>query len=1611
MSVRCGKAAFAFVLILASTIAHGQVATGAYPYGTFDTLGFDTVNVGNLNVSFSIPILNKAGRGSPFTYALAYNSSVWYPVTSDGSKTWQPLASWGWSGLSPASPAGQSAITYDYLVENPQCYVIEEEHGTQTRIYYGYETYSYSNFVYYDSKGGSHPFGGLVTGVSGSPDEGTCPANGQSPVDGLTIEATDGSGYTLAELVPGDGFALLTDARGNTTSPLYVQNTFYSYEDTNGNKITSTNGAYTDTTGSVALTVDGIAPSNTTLTYSTTSGNQASYTVTYATYTVQTAFGCSGIGEYGPTSASLVSSITLPDGSSYNFSYEETPGVPGNVTGRLAAVQLPQGGSIKYTYTGDNNGIECADGSTSGLTRTLNSDSGSAASTWTYARTTGAGTSQTAVVDGLDNNKSYSFVLASNPLAGLTAEYYETQRTIYEGAATGTPVLARQTCYNAASPPCTTTEPSLPISQIDTYESLNGSGLHGSTATYNSYGVQTEAEVYDFGTSSSRGPLLRKEVWTYGYSIVDLPTEDAVYDGSGNLAGEALYGYDSLPVTATSNVPQHVAVSGPRGNLTSETFYANSSTSYPLSIAYYDTGSLVSITAPDWLTFPSYDPTYVYLTGLALPTPSSDVGLSSSATYDTSYTGLPLTSTDLNAQVTHFSSYDSLWRPLEIQYPDGGKTTWTYPSAAPYTTVTTDTYQTPSVYATTENQVDGYGRQSRTAVANGQSSDPYYQQDTCYDANGNVSFVSYPYQGSGLSESKICSGAGTSYSYDVLGRLKSVIQSDGEAYTYTYSERATQSIDENGVTRISQVDGLGRTTIVCEISSGADLLPSGTTATSCGTDIPGTGFVTTYAYTLATPTTTITQGAQTRTFQTDWLGRATSVTEPESGTTTYSYAYNSTGLAVTRTRPKANQTNPSVTTTTTTQYDSVGRVVSITYSDGTPTKTFTYDSTTGVSTGTGAWFSDLSQVNLKGRLSMASIAGSTGTAYSYDPMGRISYLDECLPSSCGTVLDNRQLKYTYDLAGDLLTSTDGSSVQSTYTVSLAGEVLTLISSQNNSTNPPNILSGVQSGPDGPVSFSLGNGLCGVYSYDALGRLNGGSVYNGGSPPSCAGGTQEYGFTNGWKGSQLKNSFDSVLAQTSTYGYDEFNRLTSRTVTSGTVQNFTYAYDRYGNRWEQNVTAGSGPDPQLTFNTATNQISSSGYAYDAAGNLTNDSIHTYTYDAEGNITAVDGGSTAQYVYDALNDRVQTVANGATTGFIFNVNGQHVSEWSGNTELKGQYYWGGAPVAFYTGGDTYFQHRDWLGTERMQTTYNGSVEGTSASLPFGDAQTIFAGADPSLYAGLDYDPETDTDHAQFRQYSNTQGHWMSPDQYLGSYDFSNPQSMNRYAYVLNTPLGYIDPLGLEQVQCPPGTDPSILICIDVPPPPPCDGFCPPISVPPGFGGGGGDPTPSSGPTSTCTISNGRTTAPGPGQATGKGAFGFVPPNGSVAVDPWALGLPPGAETNSILAPNASQITFTFNPAPNLPSGFPTTITLGDVVAPSRYRMGGADFNGLFVFDIYRLPTLNAAYAATSPDGVPVSVTVTYPSSLPISCNGPTVDSPIQGPLPSPPGPVPAVIGRPQ
>ncbi len=233
---------------------------------------------------------------------------------------------------------------------------------------------------------------------------------------------------------------------------------------------------------------------------------------------------------------------------------------------------------------------------------------------------------------------------------------------------------------------------------------------------------------------------------------------------------------------------------------------------------------------------------------------------------------------------------------------------------------------------------------------------------------------------------------------------------------------------------------------------------------------------------------------------------------------------------------------------------------------------------------------------------------------------------------------------------------------------------------------------------------------------------------------------------------MLNQSDTVLNQQVTFGYDEFNRLTSRTVTQGTQQNYIYSYDRYGNRVTQTPLQG-GYTSNLTVNPANNRITTSGYAYDAAGNMINDAVHSYTYDAEGNIVAVDGGSTAQYVYDVFNRRIHVQTASGTTEYIYDYAGRRISSWvsPNNNGNEGRIYWDGQLVAHRSlEALTYFDHQDTLGTQRIRTNYGGYVASTYLSLPWGDGYSAtvnnYGGdQDNEHFAGLERDAESDTEHA--------------------------------------------------------------------------------------------------------------------------------------------------------------------------------------------------------------------------------------------------------------------------
>jgi len=144
---------FLLLLSVCSIPSSAQVTTGAPPFGSFGG-GPDIINLANLNSHITVPILNKPGRGTPFTYDLSYDSSVWYPVGISGSKTWTPVANWGWRGSTEVATGYIS-----YTVVSSLCV---DSHGNK---YFG-GTRTFSNWVYHDRFGISHNFDGETQSIA-----------------------------------------------------------------------------------------------------------------------------------------------------------------------------------------------------------------------------------------------------------------------------------------------------------------------------------------------------------------------------------------------------------------------------------------------------------------------------------------------------------------------------------------------------------------------------------------------------------------------------------------------------------------------------------------------------------------------------------------------------------------------------------------------------------------------------------------------------------------------------------------------------------------------------------------------------------------------------------------------------------------------------------------------------------------------------------------------------------------------------------------------------------------------------------------------------------------------------------------------------------------------------------------------------------------------------------------------------------------------------------------------------------------------------------------------------------------------------------------------------
>jgi RHS repeat-associated protein len=179
----------------------------------------------------------------------------------------------------------------------------------------------------------------------------------------------------------------------------------------------------------------------------------------------------------------------------------------------------------------------------------------------------------------------------------------------------------------------------------------------------------------------------------------------------------------------------------------------------------------------------------------------------------------------------------------------------------------------------------------------------------------------------------------------------------------------------------------------------------------------------------------------------------------------------------------------------------------------------------------------------------------------------------------------------------------------------------------------------------------------------------------------------------------------------------------------------------------------------------------------------------------------------------------------------------------------------------------------GSSRQATGPGGGVLQDQLFYPWGQSWQSLGTWQEQGFAAFDYlHPSDNLYPTPFRNYASAQGRWLSPDPVGGN--ITHPQSLNRYAYVLNNPTSFVDPLGLDCSQVQSGTDENgdpifTMNCTSSAPASPDYPFLW-LFCSLGFGGCGGSNVGLSFPTGAPPLSIG-----GGGGGAGSGAGGGTPP----------------------------------------------------------------------------------------------------------------------------------------
>ena len=232
---------------------------------------------------------------------------------------------------------------------------------------------------------------------------------------------------------------------------------------------------------------------------------------------------------------------------------------------------------------------------------------------------------------------------------------------------------------------------------------------------------------------------------------------------------------------------------------------------------------------------------------------------------------------------------------------------------------------------------------------------------------------------------------------------------------------------------------------------------------------------------------------------------------------------------------------------------------------------------------------------------------------------------------------------------------------------------------------------------------------------------------------------------------------------------------------------------------------------VSYETASNRITTAGFSYDAAGNQTRalapgGGSQRFQYDAANRLVKVKADDNvtviASYTYGDSNERLIAEAAGSRTYYSGEGGAEYMESGSSTAPQwsKTYIYLGARLLSTLTPNGSgseaiQFHHPDRLGT-RLVTDPSNGTSFEQVTLPFGTALNAEStGSTNRRFTSYDRSPATGLDYAVNRHYDPQQGRFTQVDPIgMGASSLTNPQSLNMYSYVGNDPVNRTDPSGL-------------------------------------------------------------------------------------------------------------------------------------------------------------------------------------------------------------------------